>query len=790
MIKNYVITAFRNLWRNKIFSSINVLGLALGMACSFLILLWVNDERSVDKFNAHTDQLYSVYERRYYDNTIEAFHSGAGLLAEEMKRVFPEVKYASGFAIRNPSTFQVADKIIKENGNCADKDFFKMFSYKLVAGDADNALNSPVSIALSRKMASDFFGDSQAALGKTIRYANKKDLTVTAVFENLPSNSSEKFDCLINWYTYFEERPWFKEWGNNGPSTYIMVQAGTDPNVLEKKLVHFLDKYITEKEPGVRIELGLQRFDDMYLHSRFSATGFPGGGRIEYVYLFSVVAIFILLIACINFMNLTTAGSVRRAKEISVRKVIGAFRSTLITQFIGEAIILSFIAMVIALALVILLLPAFNDLTQKQITLPAFNITFLLYIAGLVLVTGFISGIYPAFFLSSFNPISVLKRSLKLSTASVWFRKSLVVFQFVLCIVLLVGTLVVSKQINFIQTKNLGYDRENLIYIPVEGDLGKQYAAFKQQALNTPGIRFVSRISQSPTLLDNTSNGVKWEGKDPNVEPEFTQAAVGYDFVKTMNLHVLQGRDFSKEFPTDSSAYIINEEALKKIGYKDPIGKSLTFWTKKGAIIGLIKDFHFNSLHVAVDPLIIRLDENDNEGSILVKAAAGKTKQVLAVLGNLCKQLNPKFPFTYQFSDEQYAKLYNSEQVTGKLANSFSILAIFISCLGLLGLAIFTAEQRTKEIGVRKVLGASVSSLFVLLSREFLLFVVIALLIATPLAWFAMNKWLSDYAYRIEISWWMFLFAGGLAILIALFTVSFQAVKAAIANPVKSLRTE
>jgi len=790
MIKNYLLVAIRNLRKNKVFSLINILGLALGMACSLLILLWVNDERKMDKFNKNTEQLYSVYERQYYDNKIEAFHSTPGIMADEMKRVLPEVQYASGFAWESLATFQVGDKILKETGNHAGADFFKMFSYELLEGNATNALNSPVDITISRKMANDFFGSPHAAIGKTIRYANQKDFTVTAVFENLPGNASEKFDYLVNWQSFLNEQSWAKDWGNNGPHTFIMLRAGTNPVAFEKKIVRFLDKYNKEQDKSFRIELGIQRFDDMYLHSHFSTIGKLEGGRIEYVKLFSLVAIFILLIACINFMNLTTARSAKRAKEIGIRKVVGAFRFALVRQFIGEAILLAFISIFIASAMVFLILPAFNGLTNKQISFPFSNADFWPSILGLTLITGCISGSYPALFLSSFNPVTVLKGGLKLSSASAWFRKGLVVFQFVLSTVLIIGTIVVSKQIKFIQTKNLGYDRENLIYIPLEGDLTKQFEVFKQQALNMPGVKQVSRISQTPTEIDNGTGGVEWDGKDPNTRPMFTQAAVGYDFIKTMNIQMLQGRDYSRDFPTDSVGYILNEQALKKIAFKDPIGKPLTFWQKKGSIIGVIKDFHFNSLHVPVNALIIRLGETDDYGNVLVRTEPGKTKQALAGLEKLCKQLNPKFPFTYQFSDEEYTKLYKSEQMTGKLANCFSFLAIFISCLGLLGLAMFTAEQRTKEIGVRKVLGASISSLFVLLSKEFLVFVVIALLIATPIAWWAMHKWLQDYAYKIDISWWMFVMAGLVAILIALITVSFQAIKAAIANPVKSLRTE
>ena len=790
MLKNYLLIAFRNLLKDKIFSLINILGLALGLACSLLILLWIRDERNMDKFNKNTTQVYSVYERQYYDNKIDAFHSTPGVMADEMKRVLPQVQFASGMAWDDLATFQVGDKIMQENGNHAGMDFFRMFSYELLQGTAATALNSPSTIAISRKMAKDFFGGPGQAIGKTIRYENRKDFKVTAVFENVPEDASEKFDYLINWHAFLEDNGWAKEWGNNGPRTFVMLKPGTNPVAFEKQIVHFLDKYNKDQGPGFRIQLGIQRFDDMYLHSHFSPAGKLEGGRIEYVRLFSIIAIFILLIACINFMNLTTARSVKRAKEIGVRKVVGALRSALMKQFIGEAILLAFIAILIALLMVILILPAFNSLTQKHIAFPYGNGYFWGSIFILTGITGLISGSYPAVFLSSFKPAAVLKGVLKLKSGPVWFRKGLVVFQFVLSIVLIIGTIVISKQINFIQTTNLGYNRENLIYVPLSGDLTKQYELFKQESLNMPGIKEVSRISQTPTAIQNGTYGVDWDGKEPNSKPMFTQASIGYDFAKTMNIKVLQGREFSKAFGTDTAAYIINEQALKKIGFKNPIGSRLTFWNKKGTVVGVIKDFHFNSLHVPVNALILRLGEKDDYGSILVKTKAGQTKAALASLEKLCKQLNPKFPFTYQFSEDEYQKLYTSEIMVGKLSNYFAFLAVFISCLGLLGLAMFTAEQRTKEIGIRKVLGAGIGSIFNLLSREFLILVLIALLIASPMAWYIMDKWLDDYAYKTHISWWMFVIAGIVAIVITLFTVSYQAVKAALANPVKSLRSE
>ena len=789
MIKNFFKVAIRNLWKHKGYSSLNIFGLAMGMTCSLLILLWINDERSVDSFHVKGPHLFTVYERQYYDGKVTAGYYTPGILPEEMKRVLPEVEMATGFSGDAQYTFQVGDKILKESGSFGNADFFNMFSYRLLEGKAATALSSPVSIAISRKMAAGFFGSPEAAIGKTIRFQNKKDFSVMAVFDDLPENTSQKFDFVINWATFLDENSWAKEWGNNGPHTFLLLRPDANPALVEKKITHFLDTYNKDQGKGFRIELAMQPFGEGYLHSNFK-DGRIEGGRIEYVRLFSIVAIFILLIACINFMNLTTARSVKRAKEIGIRKVVGAVRPALIRQFVGEALLLSFFSMIIAMAMVILLLPAFNSLTGKHIVFPYGSTSFWLSLAGLTLITGAISGSYPALFLSSFQPIRVLKGTLKFSAGAAWFRKGLVVFQFILSIVLIIGTIVVSGQIDYVQKINLGYDRENLIYIPLDGDLTSKYPLFKEGATHLPGVTGISRVSQTFTDLENGTGGVDWEGKEPNTNPMFTQASVGYDFVKTMKLQLVTGRDFSRDFATDSVGYILNETALKKIGYKDPIGKRLTFWQKKGTIVGVLKDFHFTSLHDPINPLILRLREQEGYGNAIVRMEAGKTRQVLSGLEKLCKELNPRFPFTSSFADEEYQKLYKSESIVHNLSNCFAGLAIFISCLGLLGLAMFTAEQRTKEFGVRKVLGASVGSLFTLLSKDFLILVLIAFLFASPLAWWGMHIWLQNFAYHIDLEWWVFLLAGTLALVIALLTVSIQALKAAVANPVKSLRSE
>lgn len=789
MLKNYFKIAFRNLWKNKAFSAINISGLALGLTCSILIFLWVKDEYSVDAFHKNRNRIYVVTSQEYVDNEINGSYDTPGLLGEELKKVMPEVELACNYAgWNNFFTFSSSDKKMKQPGNFAGMDFFKIFSYPLLQGTVETALKGPESIAISQKMATNFFGSPAAAINKALKFENYKDLKVTAVFADIPENSSEQFEYLTNWDLFVEREPWVKDWHNSGPTTFVQLRADANPAMVEYKLQHFIKKYNKDYSDLNRLELGLQQYDKKYLHSNFK-DGYISGGRIEYVRLFSIVAIFILLIACINFMNLSTARSVKRAKEIGVRKVIGAVRPALIWQFLCEALLFTFFAVFISIVLLAFLLPVFNNLTGKQIVAPFNDYIFWLSIATLTIITGCIAGSYPALLLSSFKPIAVLKNNLKLTPASGWFRKGLVVFQFALSIIFIVGMIIISKQVNYIQTKNLGYHKNNLIYLPITGNLATNFNLFKNETLKLLGIKEVSKMSNRPVQIENSTGGVEWEGKAPSAGPNFTQVAIGYDFVKTMQAEMVQGRDFSKDF-ADSANYIINESALKKIGYKNPIGKPLTFWGTKGTIIGVIKDFHFNSLHVSINPLIIRLINEKSWGTVLIRTEPGKTQIALEGLEKLHQKLNPEFPFSHQFADEEYAYLYKSEQVVQKLSGYFAFLAIFISCLGLLGLVLFTAEQRTKEIGIRKVLGASVSSLFRLLSKDFLVLIVFAFVIATPIAWWAMFKWLENFSYRAPVSWTVFAIAGISALVIALLTISFQAAKAAIANPIKSLRTE
>jgi putative ABC transport system permease protein len=788
MVKNYLKIAFRNLWKQKGFSVINIAGLALGLACSLLIFLWVQDERSVDAFHQNGKDLYYVYERNTLGGKIESWYWTQGPLAEELKKEIPEIKAATPIEWPNNSTFSVDNKILKEVGISAGPDFFSMFSYPLLEGHAINALNSPTSISISRKMAVDFFGSPSAAIGKTIRYENKKDFKVSAVFEDFPSRAADRYNYIISWPAYLEDNGWAKDFESVDPRTVVQLRADADPALVEHKMKFILDKFETELKGSNRIELGLQKFDQQYLHSEFK-NGYPAGGRIEYVQLFSLVAIFILLIACINFMNLTTARSVKRAKEIGVRKVMGALRALLIRQFIGEAVFIALISMILALLFTSLTLPAFNHLTGKEIIIPYGGFSFWFSILGLTLVTGIFSGSYPAFFLSAFNPIQVLKGTLKSGLRTILFRKGLVVFQFVLSIVLTISTLLISRQIHYVQTASLGYNRQNLLYIPIEGNLSGKLDVFNAEAKKLPGVVNVSELSEAPTEMNNGTLSVGWQGKDPNMHVRFIHDVIGPDFMQTMKLQLVAGREFPSDGSFDSLGYIVNETAVALMGYKDPIGKPISNgW--QGHIAGVVKDFHFRSLHDPIQPLILGQGKNNWYSTILVRTEAGKTKVALEGLNELCKELNPAFPFSYKFSDEEYAKLYKSDEVTGSLSVIFAGLAIFISCLGLMGLSIFTAAQRVREIGVRKVLGASVVSLFTLLSKEFLVLVGLAFAIAVPIGWWAMNLWLTNFSYRAPVPWWVFGVSGLLAILIALATVCIQAFKSATANPVNSLRTE
>ena len=790
MIRNYFKIAWRNLLHNKTFSLINIFGLALGMTCSLLIMLWLKDELNKDKFHANTKRLYRVMENQYYVGDISTFESSPGILAENIVKDIPEIEMASQVLWEEEPLFTVGDKFDKEKGRYVQKDFLRMFSFKLQKGDPATALARPDAVVIAKKLADKYF-KGEDPIGKMIKIDGKDNVIVTGVLEDIPELSSLKFDFLMSYDIWFKKNDWAKEWGNNGPRCVVLLKENTSVDKVNAKIKN----YIKTKNKDSNVELFLQNYGESYLYSKWDNAK-QAGGRIEYVRTFSVVAIVILLIACINFMNLATARSLRRAREIGVRKVVGAGKRQLIAQFIGESMFVSFLAILISLLIVALILPSFNELTEKHLTIDLTNPSFLLILLGLTVFTGVISGSYPALFMSTLKPIVVLKGILKFKAGATYFRKGLVVFQFALSIILILGMIVVYRQINFIHNKNLGFGKEDLLYIPLEGGLSKNYMAFREELQKKPGIKNVTSAQHNPLQVGSSTQGVRWPGKDTTQLILFSSNPINYDYIKTMGIQLIAGRDFDPSYSLDTNNYLINEAAARKIGYKDPVGKELTMWGDKGTIIGLMKDFHHNSLHVPIEPLILRLykqswiGDGGFWGHVIIRTEKGKTREALASMETTFKKFNAGFPFKYYFTDDEIKNNYKAEHTVSKLSRYFAFLAIFISCLGLFGLVTFTAEQKTKEIGIRKVLGASVSGIVGMLSKDFLKLVLIATVIAFPVAWWMMHKWLLDFEYRIDIGWWVFVVAGITALLIALLTISFQSIKAAIANPVKSLRTE
>jgi len=802
MIRNYLKIAWRHMTRHRGYAIINVLGLTLGITCCLFIFLWVRDERHIDEFGKK--DIYVAYMSVQADGQTRGMYmtpnhivdtNHTRFYVEDARAAVPEIKYLANYLVGYelpwgyPESLQVGDKILKKNGVRAGQDFFRIFPFPLVEGDRATALSDKYGIVLTRNTATALFGSPRAAIGKQVRFMNARQFVVTAVCEDMPANSTMQFDFLNNW----EAQRDLLEYSGNEVRTYMELKPGSDPDKVVTELNQYLHTAMGPQK-GVSYRFGLQRVGDDYLYNVF-VNGRPVTGRIEYVRIFSGVALFILLIACINFMNLSTARSVQRAREVGLRKVIGSSRGQLIGQFIGESLLFSFFALVLSICLLVLLLPAFNRFTGKAIRPPLEQPFFWGALIGVALITGIVAGSYPALYLSSLQPVRTLKGVLRFTRGSILFRKGLTVFQFVLSVFLLIATIVISRQTNYIQHTNLGYDRENLVYVRIEGKLQhmQNYELFKQRLSGMPGIALVDRCTEAPHSMkfDVNSDAITWEGKPTDAKVFVEPASVGFDFVRIMGLTIVQGRDFSRSNPTDSSdAFLVNEEAVREMGFKDPIGKWVQAWKKRGHIIGVIKDYHSRSLRDVIRPLLIDVKEYEYFGMILIRTKPGETKEALASAAAVYKGIEPDLAFDWQFVDEEYQKMYNSEMITAKLSVLFAGLAIAISCLGLLGLVMFAAEQRTREIGIRKMLGASLSQILALFSADFLKLVLLAFLIAGPLGWLAMRSWLGNFAYRVELSWWIFALAGAGIALIALLTLSYQAVRTALANPVQALRSE
>ena len=808
MLKNYFKIALRNLWKNKTFSFINILGLAIGLSCFLLIALYVLDELSFDKYNKYADRIYRINSDIRYGGSDLHMPVTADPMGEVMKKDYPQIEqYVRIYNSNGNKLIKKGNEYINEYRVAhVDSTFFDVFTLPAISGNTHTALNEPNTVVVTESTAKKYFGTTDV-IGKTIETNDKVAYKITAVIKDIPQNSHFNFDFL------FSMKNVDYQWGqflSHNFHTYLLLKKGTDPKQFEKYFEQYIVKYVMPqakqfmqvnsiedfRKAGNRLEYSMIPLTKIHLYSDRTFELSPTG-NIQYVYIFSAVAIFILLIACVNFMNLTTARSANRAKEVGIRKVLGTERKKLITQFLSESILMVLFSLLLALLISTAALHLFNTIANKQMTITSlFSPLILPLLIALPFVVGLLAGSYPAFYLSGFRPIQVLKGKLSSGTKHGSFRSVLVVFQFVTSIILIVGTIVIYKQLHFIQTKNLGYNKDQVLVIDDVYALKQNTEPFKNEVLQMPGVTSGTFSSFLP--VSNSSRNDNTFAKEAVMDSknglDMQNWAIDYDYFKTLGLELKSGRNFSKDYGTDSSATILNETAVALLGFQDPIGKKIysspdnAGKVKVYTIVGVVKNFNFESLHQSIGPLAFFLGNSTGMASFKIKAA--NIPVLLKSIEATWKSMGSGMPFHYRFLDDSFNEMYDNERRVGKIAISFSFLAILIACLGLFGLATFIAEQRTKEIGIRKVLGASVNGIVQLLSKDFVRLVIIAFIIATPLAWYIMNKWLQDFSYRVNIGWWVFALAGVIALFIALFTVSFQAIKAALTNPVKNLRTE
>lgn len=786
MIKNYLIIAWRNLKRKKSFSFINIAGLSIGMAAAILIILWIQHELTYDRFYEKQDRIYQAWNRYKQDGDIKCWNITPKPMAQALKNDYPEVEQAVRVIFMPPALFSIGEKRLNARGNVVDSTFFQVFSFPLLKGNQQTVLTNAYSMVVSEKLAKRLFGDEDP-MGKVVKIDNSDNVTVTGLMKDRPDNSKFDFEFLLS-AAYARNKGWLDdEWSNNSVETYVLLKENTGITSIAPKIAGMRKKY-DKNDPS--IETFLYPISRSHLYAKFE-NGKESGGRIEIVRLFGIIAAFILLIACINFMNLSTARSEKRAKEVGIRKVVGAQKGALIAQFLGESLMFTIIAGILAVVIVKLSLPSFNELVGKQLAMHLGDRTFWLAGIGFVLFTGLLAGSYPALYLSSFRPVTVMKGVFKASSALITPRKILVVAQFTFAILLIIATIVVRQQMKNAQERSVGYSRDNLVYHFMEGEVEKNYSLIKSELLSSGATLSVTKTSAPITEGWSNTWGIEWQGKDPKDKRVIDRYVADDAFVKTTGLQLIAGRDFDlANYPTDSSAALLNESAVKLMGFKDPIGQVVKDMGRDWHIIGVIKDFILKSPYHPVDPMFIA-GANGWFNVIQMKLNDKNiTSKNIEIIEAIFKKYNPQYPFNYRFTDEEYAKKFGEEKRTATLASLFSFLTIIISCLGLFGLASYMAENRIKEIGVRKVLGASVVNITRLLSIDFLKLVLIAFVIAAPMGYWAMHSWLQNYPYHISIEWWVFALAGSLAVLIALLTVSSQSIKAAMMNPVKSLRSE
>jgi putative ABC transport system permease protein len=796
MLRNFFKVGFRNLARNKGFAVINIAGLAVGMASAALILLWIQNELSHDRFHEKIDRLYIMYNRDHFSGQEYAWNSTPKVMATALKKDYPEIEDVtrvmnSDFLCTvGDSKPNVGDRKLKGSSCLVDSGFLQMFTFPLIRGDKARALSNPFSMVVTEAFARKMFGGGDA-MGKTIRLDSTDIFTVTGVLKDLPNNTIFKFEYLLPW-SYMDKLKWSDDyWGNNSVQTYVLLRKGALQLRLDARVRDITINHTKGTRDPSTTEVFTWPLAKLWLYSR-NENGHLVAGRMVTVRLFALIAAFILLIACINFMNLSTARSEKRAREVGIRKVAGAGRTSLIVQFMGESTLIAIFAGVIAWAMVQLSLGGFDVLVGKQLFLNYGDYRFWLYGFGFILLTGVLAGSYPALFLSSFKPASVLKGSFKAAHAVVNPRKVLVVLQFTFAIILIICTMIITRQINYAESRNTGYDRDRLVYSSLTGDTYRNYDLIKQGLLNSGAAVAVTKSMSPITNRNSDSWGYSWPGSTKeDSKLDFVRMSTDADFTKAMGITLLQGRDIDiRAYPADSNALLLNETAVKKMRLKNPVGTLIRNDDEKWVVVGVVKDFIIESPYEPVNPMMINGPSSWFNVLHYKLNPANPVAEDIRRAEKVFKDYNPQYPFEYHFVDEEYAKKFEDTKQTGTLAGLFAGLTVFISCLGLFGLAMFMAATRMREIGVRKVLGASVASITALLSKDFLTLVTIAIVIATPIAWYAMKEWLGHYTYNIGVEWWIFVLAGVLSLVIALATVSFQAIRSATANPVKSLRTE
>ena len=785
MFRHNVLIAYRNFLRYKSSFFINLIGLSSGLACALLIYLWVNEEWHVDRFHQQSDRLYQVMENVDQDGGMITRITTAGPTAEALASEMPEVEYAvtNTFDRIFHEVLSVENNDIKAGGLYASADFFKLFSFELLQGNKNQVLSDKKSIVITEDLAKRLFGTAENVIGKTIEWQHKKQYQVSGVLQDLPSHSSVKFDFILTFEAFKEDNDWVLNWFNTAPQTFVLLKEGTDIEQFNKKIAELV-RTKTEGKASHRTPF-IARYTDSYLFGKYE-NGKQAGGRIEYVHLFSIIAIFIVLIACINFMNLSTARASRRIKEVGMKKAVGARKSTLVVQYLSESTLISLLSLFIAVLLVMLFLPQFNTIVGKNLTLNI-NLNFALALLGIVVLTGLIAGSYPAFYLSKFTPATVLKGKTNNFMGEVWARKGLVVIQFTLSIILIVSVWVVYKQIQFIQTENLGYNKDNILILGGEGKIHEKKETFVAEIQKIPGVMAASGSGHDMTGHNGGTYGIEWPGKNPEDKTEFERMPANYGLIEMLGIQVKEGRSFSRDF-SDSSSIIFNEAAIKFIGLTDPIGKEVKLWGKTMEIVGVVKDFNFDSFHEQIKPAFFWVPQYTS--CIMIKIESGKEQEVIAELQKFCAAFNPGFPLDYRFLDADYQLLYAAERKVSVLSKYFAGLTILISCLGLFGLASFTAERRIKEIGIRKVLGSSEFAIVRLLSADYTKMVLAAIFISLPISYFIAKRWLSSFAFKIELEWWFFIGAGVSALLIAWLSVGLLTVKASRVNPSDCLRSE